>query len=113
MLARKGIKFDFIDEITVDYMMSGVSSGGHYSEMFMNDMMIIYDEYIFPYDHRYGVLQPIYNGLKKGGLNYYMLLAKWEKISKVKRYIGMIKYAPFFIYTGIINTINNIKNKKG
>ena len=60
-LARNNVKFGFINKVLIDYRMTGVSSGGVYSEMFMKDMFTLYDKYIFPYDTRYGKLQKIYN----------------------------------------------------
>ncbi len=111
-LARKGCKFGFLDEVLIDYKLSGVSSGGNYSEMFMNDMMIIYDKYIFPYDKRYGVFQSVYNMLKKTGLNFYMAKARWNKKSKLQKIGCYIIYCPFFAYTKLQNIQINNRNKK-
>lgn len=97
-LCQKGVTFGYIDEILVDYKLSGVSSGGFYSEMFMNDMFIIYNKYIFPYDRRYGFVQPIYNKLKKAGLNYYINEAKRSKMGNVKKVITRIGYLPFHVF---------------
>lgn len=94
-LTMKGVKFGYIEEFLIDYKLSGVSSAGNYSEMFMNDMLVIYDKYIFPYDRRFGIFQPIYNSLKKAGLNFYMAEAKRGKMSKKQRLLARIKYFPF------------------
>ena len=111
-LTRKGVRFVYLDEVTVLYRLSGVSSTGHYSEMFMRDMYTIYDEFIFPYDCRYGALQGFYNFLKRQGLNYYMTLARWKKLSPGKRMLSRIKYLPFFIYTGLQRQNIDRKNRK-
>lgn len=96
-LCRNGVKFGYIDQVLIDYRLSGVSSGGRYSERFMQDMMIIYDKYIFPYDRRFGVLQPVYNMLKRGGLNYYMSEAKRDSLSPAQKVFSRIKYMPFHL----------------
>ena len=111
-LTSLGVKFGYIDEILIDYRMSGVSSGGFYGEMFMNDMMVIYDKYIFPYDKRFGIFQPVYNCLKKMGLNFYMSQARWKKMTKGQRAIAGIKYFPFFLLVKGQNFMINRKNKR-
>lgn len=98
-LSHEGAAFGFIDKVLVLYKLSGVSSAGHYSEAFMTDMFAIYDRFIFPNDHRYGVLQPLYNSLKRGGLNYYMAIARWGSYSRCKKMLLRLKYAPFRLYT--------------
>ncbi|MBR2823855.1 MAG: glycosyltransferase [Clostridia bacterium] len=110
-LTRKGVRFVYLDEVTVLYRLSGVSSTGHYSEMFMRDMYTIYEGYIFPYDHRYGALQGIYNRLKRLGLDYYMALARWEKLTPGARLLNRVRYFPFFVYTGLQRWSNDRKNR--
>ena len=100
-LCEKNVKFAFLDERLIDYKLTGVSSAGHYSRMFMEDMLIIYNKYIFPNDKRYGVLQPIYNMLKKAGLNTYIALSEWEDYSFFKKMLAVIKYFPFLIYINL------------
>lgn len=100
-LCEKNVKFAFLDERLIDYKLTGVSSAGHYSRMFMEDMLIIYNKYIFPNDKRYGVLQPIYNMLKKAGLNTYIALSEWEDYSFSKKMLAVIKYFPFLIYINL------------
>lgn len=111
-LARKGVRFSYLDEVLIDYKLSGVSSGGSYSESFMNDMLIVYDEYIFPYDQRFGKFQGVYNRIKKAGLNYYMTKAKWDKLTLNKKILAYIKYGIFYLYTGIGTLDNKWKNLK-
>lgn len=111
-LSQKGCKFGFIDEVLIDYKLSGVSSAGTYSEMFMNDMITIYDKYIFPYDKNYGCFQFVYNFLKRSGLNFYMAKARWNKKSKIQKLGCYIKYCPFFIFTNLQNIKIKNKNKK-
>lgn len=111
-LSRSGCEFGFLDEVLIDYRLSGVSSAGSYSEMFMNDMYIIYDKYIFPYDHKFGLLQPCYNMLKRSGLNFYMDKAKWDKKSTAKKIVSYIKYAPFYFFTSLQIVGINLKNKR-
>lgn len=106
MLSHKGIKFGFIDDVLVYYRLSGVSSAGDYSESFMEDMFTIYDTYIFPFDYRYGFLQPFYNALKRTGLNYYMFKATRDRFSVPKRIAGQIKYLPFSVYTYLLEKRN-------
>lgn len=98
-LSHEDVRFGFIDDALVLYRLSGVSSAGHYSEAFMKDMYTIYDEFIFPHDKRYGAFQPVYNALKRAGLNYYMALAQWDNFSTREKILLRLKYAPFRFYT--------------
>ncbi|MBE6119206.1 MAG: glycosyltransferase [Erysipelotrichaceae bacterium] len=111
-LALNKVRFGYIDEIVVDYKLSGVSSAGNYSEMFMNDMFKIYDKYIFPNDKRYGIFQGFYNFLKRSGLNYYMSEAKKEDMTPGQRRAAKIKYLPFHIYVSMQNKKVEKKNKR-
>lgn len=112
-LAEKGIQFGYIEEVLIDYKLSGVSSGGTYGEVFMKDMLIVYDKHIFPYDRRFGVLQPIYNVIKRAGLNFYVMKAGWNRMTKLQKLWNYIKYCHFFVFVKLQNTLNNIENKKG
>lgn len=102
-LSRRNVRFGFIDEPLVLYRLSGVSSAGHYSEAFMNDMFAIYDKFVFPHDKRYGFAQPFYNALKRAGLNYYMSLARRKNMTPAQKAWASLKYAPFSLYTYIQN----------
>lgn len=110
-LTAKGVKFDYMDELTVDYMLSGVSGKGQYSEIFMQDMLIIYDKYIFPYDKRFGIIQPIYNALKRGGLNYYITEAQLGKKTRIQRLYVRLKYLPFWLLVFLQNAWYELQNK--
>lgn len=111
-LSMRGVKFGYIDEVLIDYRLSGVSSGGFYGEMFMEDMLVIYDKYIFPYDRRFGIFQPLYNCIKRAGLNFYMSRARWGKMTKGQRTLAGIKYFPFFVLVKLQNYMINHKNKR-
>lgn len=108
-LCMKTVRFGYIDDVLIDCKMTGVSSAGSYSEMFMKDMFIIYDQYIFPYDKRFGIFQPIYNMLKRGGLNFYMAEAQREKMNTKQKAISRIKYLPFYILVNTQKLINSFK----
>lgn len=113
-LTMNNVQFGYIDEVLIDYKLSG-SGSGIYSEAFMKDMMVIYQKYIFPYDNRFGIFQRFYNALKQAGLNFYMSQAQWPKMSRNKRIIASIKYLPFYIFVKLQNVkteLNNIKSKK-
>lgn len=97
-LCENNVKFGFMDDRLIDYKLTGISSSGHYSKMFMEDMLIIYDKYIYPNDRRYGVLQPLYNRLKKSGLNAYIAIAEWDEYTVGKKMISYLKYGLFFLY---------------
>lgn len=97
-LCAKGVKIGFLDERLVEYKLSGVSSAGHYSEMFMKDLKLIYENEIFPYDKRYGIFQKIYNQFKRDGLSTYMAKAKWNEYSTGKKFRVGLRYFPFFLY---------------
>lgn len=106
-LCTQGVKIAFLDEKLVNYKLSGVSSAGSYSRIFMNDLLVIYDKYIFPFDKRFGIFQPFYNSLKKGGLHAYIALADWETYSPANKAMAWLKYGLFFIYIKMENIINN------
>lgn len=105
-LCSRGVKMAFLDERLVNYRLSGVSSAGRYSRMFMDDLLVIYDKYIFPYDKRFGILQPFYNFLKRAGLHAYIALADWEGYSMADKVKAMLKYGVFFAYIKIGNAVN-------
>ena len=102
-LAQNDVRFGFLDEVLIDYSLSGVSSSGSYGALFMDDMISIYERYIFPFDERYGVLQPVYNFLKKTGLNYYCEKALVSEKTQFERVLFAVKYFPFCVYTRIAN----------
>ncbi len=97
-LCSKNVKIGFIDDRLIDYKLTGVSSAGHYSVMFMKDMFVIYEKYIFPYDRRFGIFQKIYNQLKRDGLNTYVALAEWDGYSFGKKVRTVIRFGPFLLY---------------
>lgn len=97
-LCQQQVRFAFFDDRMIDYKLTGVSSAGHYSRMFMDDMLVIYNKYIFPHDRRFGIAQPVYNALKQGGLNAYIALADWEDYSAAQKITASLKYFPFFAY---------------
>ena len=97
-LCTEGVKFAFLDEVLVDYRLSGSSSGGTYGVQFMKDMYAIYEQWIFPYDKRYGMLQPVYNRMKKAGLNAYMDRARWKEYSPLQKAFSWVRHGIFFAY---------------
>lgn len=103
ILTKNGVPFAYLDEVVLRYQLSGVSSTGQYSEAFMQDMFRIYDQYIFPYDHRFGPLQGGYNLLKRQGLQFYLAKARWLRLPAGKRFLLRLRYLPFFCFTGFQN----------
>ena len=112
LLASEGVRFGFLDEVLIDYRLSGVSSSGHYGEMFMRDMYTIYNDFIFPNDRRFGPFQPIYNALKKWGLDYYMAEARFGDLTKFDRAITPIKYFPMWCFTKLQRIRTRLSNVK-
>ena len=110
-LCTEGVRFAFMDDVLVNYRLSGVSSAGFYSEMFMKDMYAIYNEWIFPYDKRYGVLQPVYNTIKRAGLNTYTDRARWKKYSIRQKAAAWLKHGAFFAYIDYGNYRMKKKNE--
>ncbi len=111
-LTKHRVLFKYMDKVTVNCRMSGVSSSGNYSEMFMRDMFVIYNKYIFPYDKRFKIFQGVYNKLKKDGLQFYMEKARLPKYSVGVKIWVYVRYAPFFVYTKLLNIKTDIKNKR-
>jgi len=112
LLAQKGVKFGFLDEVTIDYQMSGETSSGSYGETFMQDMLKVYEIYIFPHDKRFGLLQPLYNALKRGGLDFYITRARWKKLTRWQKLWKGITCFPFYVYTSLLDAKTRAKNKK-
>lgn len=110
-LCTEGIRFAFMDDVLVNYRLSGISSAGFYSEAFMKDMYAIYDEWIFPCDKRYGVLQPVYNTMKRAGLNAYTDRARWKKYSIWQKIAAWLKHGVFFVYIDYGNYRMKKKNE--
>lgn len=102
-LCRQGVRFGYMDDRLIDYRLNGVSSGGFYNEKFMDDMVAIYENNIFPYDKRFGIFQPMYNLLKRMGLNTYYAKARWSEYSTGQKIGAYLKYGPFFFYIWIGN----------
>lgn len=111
-LSSKGVPFGFMDDVLIDYRLSGVSSSGHYGVAFMQDMFAIYDQYIFPNDRRFGLLQPLYNSIKRAGLNFYMDQATWDKKTSMEKVASRIKYCPFWCFTSLQSWSYRIKNRQ-
>ena len=111
ILTANGVPFAYLDEVVLRYRLSGISSAGHYSEAFMDDMFKIYDQFIFPYDRRFGPLQPCYNRLKRDGLRFYLAKARWPRFSAGKRLLLRIRYLPFFLGTDLMNRRIARKNR--
>lgn len=111
-LTLEGVTFGYIDEVLVDYRQSGVSSAGSYSLMFMNDLLAIYDNYIFPYDKRFGIFQGFYNFLKRQGLQFYINKAKWQELTGLQKFGSYVKYGVFYVYTWGQKKMIAWKNRK-
>lgn len=112
-LTMHHVQFGYIDKVLVHYRLSGVSSAGNYGEIFMEDMFIIYEKYIFPNDSRFGIWQPFYNKLKRMGLNFYMAKARWEKMPVVQKIMNRVIYFPFFLYIELQRVFMEWKNCRG
>lgn len=111
-LTLNNIRFGYIDQVLVHYRLSGISSGGSYSEMFMQDMLVIYNKYIFPYDRRFGFIQPVYNQLKRMGLNFYIARSRWKKMTVLQKIMSGIIYFPFYIYVKLQQMLVDSRNEK-
>ena len=110
ILTKNGVPFAYLDEVILLYRLNS-SGGGHYSEAFMTDMFRIYDQFIFPFDHRFGPLQGLYNLLKRRGLEFYLARAQWSNLSDLKKRWLQLRYLPFFLYTALLNRRTARKNK--
>lgn len=97
-LCAENVRIGFMDDVLVNYRLSGVSSKGQYGVQFMKDLYAIYETWIFPYDKRYGILQPVYNAIKKAGLNAYMDRAQWDEYSSLQRAWSWIRHWAFYAY---------------
>ena len=111
-LCRNQEKIGFMDDVLIRYQLDGVSSAGSYGVQFMKDLFIIYQNYIFPYDRRMGVFQPVYNALKSGGLQAYMAKAEWGKYSAAEKAKAYMKYGLFFLYIKLGNMRMALRNKQ-
>ena len=110
-LTKNGVPFAYLDEVVLLYRLNA-SGAGVYGEAFMADMFVIYDQFIFPYDRRFGPLQGVYNRLKRSGLAFYLARARWPKFSVGKRFLLRIRYAPFFALTAWQAWRNDRRNRQ-
>ncbi len=109
-LCEKGVRIAFLDEVLIRYRLSGTGMGS-YGPAFMKDMYAIYDRCIFPYDRRYGALQPLYNRLKRMGLDAYNDRAHWEEYSGAQKAAAWLKHGVFFVYIDWGNARMRRKNR--
>ena len=105
-------KIGFLDEVLIEYRLDGVSSKGQYSVTFMEDLFAIYRNYIFPYDKRFGIFQPIYNWLKVWGLKAYYDKAKWNSFSINHKLVSYMKYGIMYLYIWYLDKLQVIKNSR-
>lgn len=110
-LCTEGVRIAFMDDVLINYRLSGVSSTGSYGVPFMKDMFAIYDDWIFPHDRRYGVMQPLYNGIKRAGLNAYMDRAQWKHYTAWQKAAAWLKHGLFFAYIDYSNYRIRKKNE--
>jgi len=111
-LCQKGVRIGFLDETLISYRLSN-SGMGSYSAAFMRDMDVIYEKFIFPYDRRYGPLQPLYNALKRAGLNAYKDRAAWENYTAGQKAAAWLRHGLFFAYIRLGEIRMNRLNRKG
>lgn len=97
-LCSQGVRIAFSEERLIKYHLVGMSSAGHYSRAFLEDMLIIMKEYIYPYDKRYGIFQPVYNRLKYDGIMAYMAIDEWPNMTFGKKLYSAIRYGMFLAY---------------
>ena len=102
ILTKNGVPFAYLDEVVLCYRLNG-SGSGNYSKAFMADMFRIYEQFIFPYDHRFGPLQGLYNRMKRQGLKFYLARAQWPELSSARKRWLRLRYLPFFLYTGFLD----------
>ncbi len=110
-LCQKGEQIGFMDDVLILYKLSGISSTGRYSEAFLDDMFKIYSKHVFPYDKRYGLLQPAYNQLKRLGLGAYLAKARWDRYSILNKFGAYLKYGFFFFFIKCSSIKMDIKNR--
>lgn len=112
-LCEQNVKIEFFDDRLVDYKLTGVSCGNYYSKVYMMDMITIYENYIFPNDRRFGLIQPLYNIMKKGLLKAYMAKAEWDNYGFIKKIIAYTKYGVYFFHFKMneVRMKRKIKNK--
>ena len=110
-LCAAGVRIGFLDETLVHYRLNN-SGMGSYSPAFMRDMHVIYEKFIFPYDRRYGMLQPLYNALKRAGLNAYTDRANWESYTGAQKTAAMLKHGAFFAYIRLGEEKMKWRNRK-
>ena len=103
-------KIGFLDEVLIEYRLDGVSSKGQYSITFMKDMFVIYNNYIFPYDKRFSIFQPIYNWLKVQGLNAYYDKARWIELDRRQKLKSYLKYGLMYLYIWYTDMLQSIKD---
>lgn len=110
-LCTQEVPIGFMDEVLIRYRLSN-SGKGNYSAAFLRDMFEIQKTCIFPYDRRYGVLQPAYNLLKKMGLKAYMDRTMWETYTPWQKGKAWLTHGLFFLYIQYTDAQVARKNRK-
>lgn len=110
-LCAQQVPIGFMDEVLIRYRLSN-SGKGSYSPAFLKDMVAIQKNCIFPYDRRYGVLQPAYNLLKEAGLRAYMDRSVWETYTPWQKAKAWLTHGLFFLYIDFSNAQVVRKNRR-
>lgn len=110
MLARTDCRFGFIDKALVNYKLSGVTSKKRPNKTVIEDLIIADREFVFPYDKRYGIFQPMCNAFKRGLSNFSLELARWDDMDAKARVLSILRHAPYHV----LNAANNaVKARRG
>ena len=110
-LCEQQVPIGFMDDILIHYRLSN-SGKGSYSPAFLKDMYAIQEKCIFPYDRRYGFIQPVYNWLKKMGLNAYLDRALWKSYTPWQKVKAWLVHGIFFLYIQISDARFARQNRK-
>lgn len=110
MLARTDCRFGFIDKALVNYKLSGVTSKKRPNKIVIEDLIKADEAYVFPYDRRYGIFQPLCNGFKRGLSSFSLESAQWDDMDVRAKARSVVRHAPYHA----LNAINNaVKARRG
>lgn len=110
MLARTDCVFGFIDSPLVNYRLSGVTSKKRPNKTVVEDLARADELYVFPYDRRYGIFQPLCNSFKRALSNYSLELAAWDELDGGAKALSIIRHPHFHV----LNMLNDaVKARRG
>lgn len=110
-LLSNGMNIHFSNIVSVYYRNDGMSNNNSKSLEFFLDTMKVYNNIIFAKSRYYGLLQPIYNYLRKRLLYYRFYESNFNQYSKEERIKRKIQYFDMCIIAKLLKCYRGTRRK--